>query len=74
MITSAVNPPDGSSCTGIVAPTILTLSSVATVLALKAIAATRDKCNISSRSQQSLDSVIQDIHDEFPIKKENDLS
>ena len=40
MTTSAVNPPDGNSCTGIVAPTILTWSSVAIVLALKAIAAT----------------------------------
>jgi len=38
--TSAVNPPDGRSNTGVVAPIILTWSSVATVLALKAIAAT----------------------------------
>jgi hypothetical protein len=40
MTTSAVNPPDGNSCIGIVAPTILTWSSVAIVLALNAIAAT----------------------------------
>jgi len=39
-ITSAVNPPDGRSSTGVVASIILTGSSVATVLALKAIAAT----------------------------------